>query len=618
MPVLKAVQLAVESELPEDLRKYDRPYNAKALDAMLVDLYAKHPDKFATVQHRIATIGRNTTWKRGDTVRLSDLAPVIDRDALYAQMDKEVDAVNKEYAKNPEMRDKLRNEIFVRYSTMAEKATMNSFGSKDNNVVTAVAIGSRGKPAQVKAMLSTPGVYTDSKGQLIPVFIRRSYSDGLRPGEFLAGTFGARSSVVDTKKSTARGGEMLKLAISAAVNEVVTEKDCGADTGIAFGMDESKDLLYRVLAKPTAGFPAGTFIDKRVLSALKVANPKSVIARSAITCQASKGLCSKCAGGFMTEGKLPKIGTHIGVTAGESIFEPVVQSALSSKHTAGITGTKKTFAGLDVLSQFLQSPENMEFRAAVADNEGVVTKIEPAPQGGNYVFVGGTRHYVKPGYEVLVKQGDRVEPGDQLGDGIVDARDIVRTRGLGEGRKHYATRLAQILADSGASANRQQTEVLARGALNHIEIDDIDGFAGNLPDDIVPYQTVRGAFNPDDAEDVDPGKADGKYLVSDVLHFTTGTKLTPRMLKQIKDNGVDSIRVSSKTPGFTPIMPRLRTAAHAQDDWLAVLGTNYLSKNLNEAVTRAADTNVESNVNFIPRLAIGENFGKNIETTGTF
>jgi DNA-directed RNA polymerase subunit beta' len=619
VPVFKAITLAVESKLPPELRDFRRKYDSKSLDGLLASVATSRPEEFADIQHAIAKIGRNETWRRGDTVRMSDLKPVFDRAPMFGQMDKEIAEARKLHRNDPGGFDQARAEILTRYSTLAEKLTMDSYGSQDNNVVTAVASGSRGKPAQVKAMLSTPGVYTDSKGRLIPVFVRNSYSDGLRPGEFLAGTFGARSSVTDTKRSTARGGELLKLAAAATVNQLITENDCGADTGIAFGMDNPSSLLYRVLSRDTAGFPAGTYVDKKVLSALKTANPKQVMVRSATTCQAGAGLCSKCAGGFTNAGKLFKVGDHAGITAAQSLFEPVVQSALSSKHVAGITGTKKSFAGLDAITQFLQAPDNMEYRAAVADEPGEVDAITEAPQGGNYVTVGNKQYYVKPGYEIMVKTGDKLEAGDQISDGIVDARDIIRTQGLGAARKHYSLQLAKILTDSGAKAHPQQTEMLARGALDHINIDDVDGIGGNLPDDVISYTALRRSFSsPDDELETSPDDAVGKYLTRDVAHFTIGTKLSPKMASHLKDNGIDRVSTTGKAPGFTAIMPRLRTASHSQDDWLAVLGTNYLSRNMQDAVTRAADTDVEANTNFIPRLAIGEDFGKNVRTTGKF
>jgi hypothetical protein len=60
-------------------------------------------------------------------------------------------------------------------------------------------------------------------------------------------------------------------------------------------------------------------------------------------------------------------------------------------------------------------------------------------------------------------------------------------------------------------------------------------------------------------------------------------------------------------------MMRLRSASHSNPDWMASLGTSYLTKQLNESATKGDDTNVYSNIDYRPRLAFGKDFGKNVE-----
>jgi hypothetical protein len=59
-------------------------------------------------------------------------------------------------------------------------------------------------------MVSTPGTFSDYKGTPIDVFSKESFADGIRPVTFLASTYGARSSVISTKSSTAKGGDLAK------------------------------------------------------------------------------------------------------------------------------------------------------------------------------------------------------------------------------------------------------------------------------------------------------------------------------------------------------------------------------------------------------------------------
>jgi hypothetical protein len=122
--------------------------------------------------------------------------------------------------------------------------------------------------------------------------------------------------------------------------------------------------------------------------------------------------------------------------------------------------------------------------------DGKVEDIEDAAQGGQYVTVNGVKHYVPAGHPVEVKIGDTVEAGDFLSEGLGDAEDVVKHKGLGAGRLYYANRLYKILEDSGAKNDRRSIEVLARGALRHVRITDDQGYGNYLPDDIVDYNTL--------------------------------------------------------------------------------------------------------------------------------
>jgi DNA-directed RNA polymerase subunit beta' len=85
---------------------------------------------------------------------------------------------------------------------------------------------------------------------------------------------------------------------------------------------------------------------------LKNKGIETVVARSPLTCNVHNGLCAKCIGKFYRGGKLPKIGESIGAMVSTSASEPVTQMALSAKHTAGMTSSKRTYSGLGTITQF--------------------------------------------------------------------------------------------------------------------------------------------------------------------------------------------------------------------------------------------------------------------------
>lgn len=290
----------------------------------------------------------------------------------------------------------------------------------------------------------------------------------------------------------------------------------------------------------------------------------------------------------------------------------------SAKHTAGMTKGKKSYSGLAVIQQFTQSPEKFKDIGVVSELDGKVDSIEEAPQGGTYVTISGERHYVPAGHEVQVKEGQTVEAGDQLAEGLVDAEDVVRLKGLGAGRKYYAERLNKILEDSGAKTDKRNTEILARAAIRHVRVANDSGIGNYLPDDVVDYSALQSSYVPREVETKRARDAVGGYLAKQVMYYTVGTRITPSVAKDIEDHEYTDVDVSPYEPEFTPEMQRLRTASHANEDWLASMTTSYLTQQLNESSTRGDDTNIKANKDYRPRIMYGENFGKNVGQTGVF
>ncbi len=610
---MKALQLLIESQLPEELRDPGRQYTAREVGSLLSDLAVSYPDEYDRVSRLLADTGRHASYWQGETIGLSDLKPSFDKEPVMDRMRQELAALDR----NDPDYERNRERIWHRYNEELEKLTVDSSRAQHNNIALSVLSGARGKNSQLKMMLTTPGLYADPKGRTVPLFIQNSFGQGLRPAEYLAGTFGARATVVSTKVSTALGGDLGKQLAQVSGPQLVTSEDCGTDNGLDLDLAD-KSVRGRVLAQNAGSLPAGTVLDRAALKQLEKEKVTKVMARSALTCQAGTGLCKHCVGKFH-DNRFPEIGQAVGTTAAQSLAEPITQMALSSKHTGGAASAKKEFSGFKYINQLVQSPEEFPDRAVVSEAQGTVSNIEEAPQGGYFVQVGDQSHYIRHGYPLTVKVGDQVEAGDQLAEGLVDASDIVRLRGLGSGRRYLADRLHTMLEDSGVGNDRRNVEIVARAAIDHIRVQDDSRIPGTLPDDQLSYnRTVPEYVPPASTRRLDTDGALGKYLQAPVLHYSVGQKLTPRQIKRIRDAGYERVLVSDDDPGFVPEMQRLRTATQTNPDWLARMHGSYIQSNLERAAVRGQDTNIKSNPNFVPRLAVGKDFGRDVRTTGEF
>ena len=286
---------------------------------------------------------------------------------------------------------------------------------------------------------------------------------------------------------------------------------------------------------------------------------------------------------------------------------------------------KKQISGLSYIYDFIGSPESAADRAAVATQDGKVTKIEDAPQGGKYIYIGDAKHYVLPDTDLEVKVGDTVEAGDIISDGLADPEEIVKYKGLGAGRKYYATRFKKLLDDSGIKTSQRHTEMVARAALSNVRITDPDGFGEYLPDDIVNYNKLEATYKPrESSKEINLKTSNdsnllNKYLEKPVLHYTIGTRITPSVLKDIKDIKVNNVLVNDEPPGFEPVLIRAQEiASKGSDDWLARMQGSYIAGNLVDSAIKGLDTNIKNNINPYTRMGQGFDFTDNIRREGKF
>jgi len=85
---------------------------------------------------------------------------------------------------------------------------------------------------------------------------------------------------------------------------------------------------------------------------------------------------------------------------------------------AGAATSLGAIYGGHVLTDTVATGLNMGMHGeGKAQNDGIVSRIEPAPGGGNYVYVNEEPHYVQPGYNLRVNLGDQVNAGTTLSEG---------------------------------------------------------------------------------------------------------------------------------------------------------------------------------------------------------
>lgn len=600
-------QILVNDALPQRYRDYGRVLAKDQTDQLLGAIAKSDPELYRDISHKLVELGRNASFEEGTTLRLSDIFSPVDKAELLKHVEDQERRIAADKTMTKDEKQEALEGVYGSVGGALRDLTYDGAIARENPFALQVKSKARGSKDQLSSLMTTPGSYQDAKGRTIPVFIRHSYAEGLDPHEYWAATYGARMAVISTKFATRQAGYLGKLFSMAVMDQVVTDDDCGTPYGIPVKTDDD-DNIGSVLARPVAGFEAGTVIDKSVLDRIKAKKIDEIAVRSPITCGCSQGICKRCCG-IREGGKFPEIGYHIGLNATSALAEQIAQNSLNVKHSGKKTQGTSSYTGFNVIKNLATVPSTYPDKATVAEKDGVIDKIEPAPQGGNYVYVDGEKHYVPQDMPLIVKEGDSVEAGDQLSDGVVNPADVVRLKGLGEGRRYFASRLAQAYKESKYGVNRRNAEVLARSVVNHVKVDD-EGAEGNaLVGDVVNYGSWAQAYRPrPDATRAAPKAAIGRYLEEPALHYTIGTRVTKSVADTLNRYGTADVLSHPKPVGVSPSMMSVVKTPEFTKDWMARLSTSYLKSRLLEDVQSGAESNTHS-LHPVPGIAKGTEFG---------
>jgi len=490
-----------------------------------------------------------------------------------------------------------------------------------NPLALQVLSGARGNPVNLNSLIGADLLYTNHRGDLIPMPVLRNYSQGLSPAEYFAGAYGARKGVIDLKFATADAGFFAKQLSQSAHRLLVTDDDddesvydSSQPRGLPVDTDDL-DSAGAYLSHPAGGYDRNTLLSAKILKDLKSQGIDSILVRSPTVGGPSDGGVYGRDVGVRDRGYRAPIGDFVGIAAAQALAAPVTQSQISSKHSGGIAGASAgAISGFKYINQLVQAPKHFKGGAAHSQMDGRVTAIDPAPQGGQYVTIEGQQHYVSPGFPLLIKRGDVVEAGDVISEGIPNPAEIVRHKGVGEGRRYFVSAFRNALRDAKTSGDRRNIELISRGLINHVRMNQEMG--DWVPDDVVPYSAIESSWQPrEGSQELPLAGAVGKYLERPVLHYTIGTPIRPSMTKELAKYGLSKVMAHSDPPPFEPEMIRGMANISHDPDWMSRMLGSYQSKSLLSAVHRGDVSNTQG-TSYVPSLALTPDFGRIGKTQG--
>ena len=610
-------QLLINEALPPDLRDYDRVLNKKNTSALATELAQKHPDKYRDVMKRLHDVALDSAYTtNGLSFGLKDIRPTLASQRARQSVGLSLRGILSDRSLTAEQRKTKILQMAANAQSKLVDDVYNEAVEQDNPLVHQIIGSGVGNKYALNSLIGADLQYVDHRNEPIAIPVLNSYSKGLTPAEYFAAAFGARKGVIDTKTATADAGFYGKQLTQMAHRLLVTADDdddkerlaTAHDRGLPSDVDDP-DNEGGLLSRPVGPYKRNTVLTPKILRDIKQMGIKDILVRSPIVGGPEDGGVYAKDVGYREKGRLPPTGDYVGIAAVQALSEPVSQGQLSSKHSGGVGGAN-SISGFKALNALVQVPKKYPDGATHTQLDGRVQDIRQAPQGGYYVSVGGQDHYVPADRQVSVKKGDELEAGDSLSDGMPNPAEIVKHKGIGEGRRYFTQAMRQVMKNSGMSPHRRNIELLSRGIVNHVRMS--DEYGDYVPDDIVPYSVLeRNWQSRTGAVTGNPGSLNGHYLEQPVLHYSIGTKIGKNVTTNLQKYGITSVQAHKEPPPFESEMVRGMSNISNDPDWMTRMLGSYQEKGLMNSVQRGLTSDTAGS-SYVPALARGETFG----TTG--
>lgn len=213
--------------------------------------------------------------------------------------------------------------------------------------------GARGNKSQIKQLGALRGLMAKPSGAIIESPITSNFREGLTVLEYSISSHGARKGLADTALKTADSGYLTRRLVDVSQDVIITEYDCGTLNGIEVsaikqGQEELLPLKDRIFGRTVCESiyqpgdrskllaESGDCLTVLQAEAIDDSGIETVKIRSVLTCETRRGVCSKCYGVNLANGKEVSRGEAVGIIAAQSIGEPGTQLTMRTFHSGGV------------------------------------------------------------------------------------------------------------------------------------------------------------------------------------------------------------------------------------------------------------------------------------------
>jgi DNA-directed RNA polymerase subunit beta' len=414
----------------------------------------------------LKTMGFLYATKSGMSIGIDDMVTPASKKGIIERARKEVDKLQKQYEDATMTNMERENKVTAIWSDVTDEVAKEMFKAmhtreaerKELNPILVMAdSGARGSDAQIRQLAGMRGLMAKPSGEIIETPIVANFREGLNVLQYFISTHGARKGLADTALKTADSGYLTRRLVDVAQDVIVSEQDCGTLRGvwaeaIIRNGEEVESLRDRIVGTtslddiidPVDGttiVEANLEIDEDLANQVQLSGLQKIRIRSALTCEARRGICVKCYGRNLATGNTVEIGEAVGVIAAQSIGEPGTQLTMRTFHvggTARLEQETKHEAAMDGTVKFIGDWTIIKNRK----KEMISMRRQPSELGlmdergrevARYKIVYGAQLHVKDGQKV--KEDDVLATWDPFTFAILtEVSGVVKFQDLKEGR----------------------------------------------------------------------------------------------------------------------------------------------------------------------------------------
>ncbi|NOV00518.1 DNA-directed RNA polymerase subunit beta' [Paenibacillus planticolens] len=494
----------------------ERPENKAVgkeyLGSIIAECFRKyHTTQTSMILDRIKELGFTYSTKAGITVAVSDVVVPTEKAGILKECEEKVRVVTNQYRRGLITDEERYDRVIAIWSKAKDEITDILMKSLDkyNSISMMVESKARGNKSQITQLGGMRGLMANPSGKIMELPIKSNFREGLTILEYFISTHGARKGLADTALRTADSGYLTRRLVDVAQDVIVREDDCGTDKGfmvskIQDGKEVIEDLYdriegryaYETLRHPKTGeviVQRNELIESGIADTIIEAGIEKLQIRSVLSCRTDHGVCKKCYGRNLATGQFVEIGEAVGIIAAQSIGEPGTQLTMRTFHTGGVAGDDIT-QGLPRIQELFEA-RNPKGQAIISEIDGVVKEIREAKDRREIEVQGEaeSKVYAVPyGSRVRVSLNQQVEAGDELTDGSIDPKEMLRIKGIRGVQNYILQEVQRVYRNQGVEINDKHIEVMVRQMLRKIRIVDA-GDTTLLPGSFVDIHEYEAA-----------------------------------------------------------------------------------------------------------------------------